>query len=115
MEQTDKSLQKEQARNKRNFDACLRKSRYNTPKGSFVFLRKEQGTAKESKHKLVRVATRPYQVIDVTGDTVVISRGDEHERVSRDRVELAPNPLENQQENSLKGALEALQGVGSWK
>ncbi|CDF36784.1 unnamed protein product [Chondrus crispus] len=88
-----KSLRKEQARYKRNFDARLRKSKYDIPSGSYVFLRKEQGTATEPKHKLAQVATGPYQVKESTENTVVIAIGDQEERVSRDRVELAPSPM----------------------
>lgn len=111
MEQTDKSLRKEQARYKRDFDAYLRKTRYEIPVSSFSFLLKEQGTADEPKHKLVRVATGPYQVTEVASDTVVITRGDEREIVSRERVEMAPIPMERAADNSLKGALESLEGI----
>ena len=89
-----KSLHKEQARYKRNFDARLRKPAYEVPVGSYVFLRKEFVDKKESKHKLSPVATGPYRVAEVNKDTVVIIDGTMHERVSRDRVELAPNPID---------------------
>ena len=59
MRSADKSLRKEQGRYKRNFDARLRRPKYDIPSGSYVFLRKEQGTASEPKHKLAQVATGP--------------------------------------------------------
>ena len=90
MRSADKSLRKEQARYKRNFDSRLRKPKYDIPVGSYVFLRKEQGTASEPKHKLAQVATGAYSVKKSGQDTVVIAIGDQEERVSRDRVELAP-------------------------
>lgn len=113
MEKTRKSIQKEQARYKRNFDARLRKLRHEISKGAFLFLRKEQGTAEEPKYKLVRVAAGTYQVLEVADDTVIISKGDEHETVSRDRMELAPSPLDYSQDSSLKCAFESLQGEGN--
>ena len=58
MRTANKSLRKEKARYKRNFDARLRKPKYDIPIGSYVFLRKEQGTATEPKHKWPRVRTR---------------------------------------------------------
>lgn len=113
MEQTGKSLGKEQARYTRNFDARLCKPRYEIPVGSFVFLRKEKGTAEEPKHQPARVATGPYQVIEVANDNVVIIRGEERERISRDRVGLAPSPMKRVADNSLKGALKSLEGIGA--
>ena len=40
MRSADKSLRKEQGRYKRNFDARLRRPKYDIPSGSYVFLRK---------------------------------------------------------------------------
>lgn len=83
-----------QGRYKRNFEARLCKHRYEIPVGSFVFLRKEQGTADDSKHKIARVSIGTYQVIEYANDTVMITLGDESERVSQDQVELGPNLME---------------------
>lgn len=105
MEQAGKSLRKEQAHYKRNVDARLHKPRYLIPVVSFVFVSKEKETADEPKHKLARVATAPYQIIEVAKDIVMITRGDERERISRERVEFAPSPVERVADNSLKGAL----------
>ena len=108
MRTADKSLRKEQARYKRNFDARLRKPKYDIPVGSYVFLRKEQGTATEPKHKLAQVTTGPYAVKQSDRNTVVIAIGDQEERVSRDRVELAPSPMEHAPTSGLHQALKYL-------
>ena len=110
MRSADKSLRKEQARYKRDFDARPHKPKYDIPSGSYVFLRKEQGTASEPKHKLAQVATGPYQVRTSDQHTVVIAIGDQEERVSRDRVELAPNPMEHTPILGLRQALQFLSG-----
>ena len=60
-----------------------------------MFLRKEQCTATEPKHKLAQVATGPYQVRTSDQHTVAVAIGDQEERVSRDRVQLAPSPMEH--------------------
>ena len=108
MRTTDKSLRKEQAKYKRNFDARLRKPKYDIHVGSYVFLRKEQGTATEPKHKLAKVATGPYAVKQSDRNTVVIVIGDQEERVSRDRVELAPSPTDYAPVTGLRQALQFL-------
>ena len=110
MRTADKSLRKERARYKRNFDARLLKSRYDTPVGSYVFLRKNQGSATEPKHKLAQVATGPYAVKQSDRNTVVVAIGDQEERVSRDGVELAPNPMEQAPTSGLHKALQYLSG-----
>ena len=111
MRGADKSLRKEQARYKRNFDARLRKPKYDIPSGFYVFLRKEQGTASEPKHKLAQVATGLYQVRKSDPNTVVIVIGDQEERVSRDRVELAPSPLDYAPVTGLQQAPQFLSGT----
>ena len=111
MRTTDKSLRKEQARYKRNFDARLRKPKYDIPVGSYVFLRNEQGTATEPKHKLAQAATGPYAVKQSDRNTVVIAIGDQEERVSRDRVELAPSPMDYAPVTGLRQALQFLRGT----
>ena len=77
---------------------------------SYVFLRKEQGTASEPKHKLAQVATGPYSVKKSGQDTVVIAIGDQEERVSRDRVELAPSAMDYAPITDLRQALQFLRG-----
>ena len=113
MRTADNSLRKEQARYKRNFDARLRKPKYDIPVGSYVFLRKEQGTATEPKHMLAQVATGPYAVKQSDRNTVVIAIGDQEERVSRDRVELAPSPMEQAPISGLHQVLQYLSGQGT--
>ena len=76
MRSADKSLPKEQGRYKRNFDARIRRPKYDIPSGSYVLLRKEQGTASEPKHKLAQVAMGPYQVRKTDPNTVFIVIGD---------------------------------------
>ena len=108
MRTANKNIRKEQARYKRNFDARLRKPKYDIPVGSYVFLRKEQGTATEPMYKLAQVATGPYAVKKSDRNTVVIAIGDQEERVSRDRVELAPSPMEHAPALGLHQALQYL-------
>lgn len=92
-----------------NFDECLHRLRCEIPTGSFVYLWKKQGTQEEPKHKLVVLVTGPYEVIEVTDDIFVIARSEERERVSRDRVELAPSPIHFVIKNRLSGASNSLQ------
>ena len=87
-------LEKCQARYKKNFD-----NRIGTPKddivvGCRVFVRKDYfNPKKERKHKLSPVVTGPYLVRQVDKHTVVIQIEDKtRERVSKDRVVLAPSP-----------------------
>ena len=110
MRTADKSLRKEQARYKRDFDARLRKPKYDIPVGSYVFLRKEQGTATEPKHKLAKVATGLYAVRQSDRNTVVIAIRDQEERVSRDRIELVPSPMEQAPTSGLHQVLQYLSG-----
>ena len=111
MRSTDKSLGKKQVRYKCNFDARLRKPKYDIPVGFYLFFRKEQGTATEPKHKLAQVASNPYQVRGTNQGTVVIAIGDEEERVSRDSVELAPSPMEHVPITSLRQPLQSPRGT----
>lgn len=87
MEQTNKRLHKKQAHYKRNLDARQRKLRYEILVESFLSLQKEQMNAKEPKDNLALVAILPYQLKESNENMVVIFRGDEQERVSRDRIE----------------------------
>ena len=64
----------------------------------------------EPKHRLAQAATGPYQVRRSDEHTVVIAIGDQEERVSRDRVELAPSPMENVPITGLRQALQFLGG-----
>ena len=85
-------LRRTQRRYKRNFDRRLRNSNEDPKPGSYVFLRKEHYNTTESRHKLAPIATGPHKVVSLEGRTLVIQIGDRQERVSRDRVSLAPTP-----------------------
>lgn len=87
-------MDRAQAVYKRDFDARLRGGRPEmiTP-GDFVFVRKEHyNPGREKRQKLSPVADGPVKVISVTTGTIVVKMGDAHERLSRDRVVLAPPP-----------------------
>ena len=87
-------LEKRQARYKRNFDARLRLPVQRISEGSFVFLRRDHTPRTESRHKLAPVADGPFKVVGADEHTVVVKIDENVERVSRDRVELAPKPAE---------------------
>ena len=86
----------------------MRKPKYDIPVGSYVFLRKEQGTATELKNKLAQVATGPYAVRQSDRNTVVIAIVDQEEGVSRHRVELAQSPIEQAPTSGLQQVLQYL-------
>ena len=93
METANAALSATQRRYQRNFNSRLRRSRNEPTAGSYVFLRKEQTSRTgDTRHKLAPLATGPFKVISVHGRTVVIQIGDDQERVSRDRVQVAPSP-----------------------
>ena len=56
------------------------------------------------------MATGPYAVKQSDSNTIVIAIGDEEERVSRDRVELAPSPLQYAPIPGLPQALQFFSG-----
>ena len=86
-------LEKRQARYKRNFDARLLPVQQ-ISEGSFVFIRRDHTPRTESRHKLAPVADGPFEVVGADEHTVVVKIDENVERVSRDRVELAPKPAE---------------------
>lgn len=100
-----KQMGKAQERFKRNYDATTRPAIPDLQVGGHVFVRLERtdGMVPEEKegrrrrHKLAPIATGPHEVVEFNEDTVVIKRGIEVERVSRDRVVNAPvqEPLVN--------------------
>ena len=86
-------LMKAQQRYKRNYDARLRKQNETIKKNDHVYLRVERRDENEHRHKLAAVAEGPFKVMETHDKTVVIERNDKTiERVSRDRVALAPTP-----------------------
>ena len=86
------SMSKEQDRYRRNFNQCLRRDNQDIRSGSFVFVRKDYTNKNERKHKLAPIANGPYRVVNDDEHTVLIEDGSRRERISRDRVEAAPNP-----------------------
>ena len=82
-------------RMKRNYDERLRRHREVIKPGDFMFLRAERRDENETRHKLAALAEGPYRVESVQGNTVVIVYHDNKvQRVSKDRVTLAPKSLE---------------------
>ena len=93
MSTAKRELRKAQKRYQRNFNRRQRLPVRDPKPNGYVFLRKDYHEPKVgTKHKLAPVATGPYKVISVSDKTLVIKIGERHERVSRDRVEIAPNP-----------------------
>ena len=106
LERSSRTLYREQARYKRNYDARVRTTREKLHAGTQVFVRREY--FKEGKHKLSPLADGPFWVVDVDDETAVVRIGDQDERVSRDRLALAPaiaadtqreNPTSNSNSN----------------
>ncbi len=94
------------ARMKRNYDERLRRHRDVIKPGDFVFLRTERRDDNETRHKLAAIAEGPYRVESVRGNTVVIVYPDDKvERVSMDRVTLAPKSLAPEQIAKLLGPI----------
>ena len=80
-------------RYKKDFDKRLRLPKDDIKTGYFVFVRRDYTSKAEGeKHKLAPRADGPYKVFGCTADTVDLQIGEERERVSRDRVVLAPTP-----------------------
>ncbi len=82
------------ARMKRKYDDSLRRHREIIKPGDIVFLRDERKDETDTRHKLAAVAEGPFRVDSVKGNTVVIEyHNAKVERLSRDRVTLAPKSL----------------------
>ncbi len=91
--ETRERLRKAQERYKKNYDERLRRQSETIKPEDFIYLRVERRDENETRHKLAAVAEGPFKVISSTRHTVVIERPDQTvERVSRDRVTLAPRP-----------------------
>ena len=84
------SLQRTQARYKRNFDARLRRRRAITPEDA-VYLDVHDGAGK--RPKLQHETEGPFRVLKVSQRTATIQRGKAVEVVSLDRVTPAPRHL----------------------
>lgn len=95
--QAEKKLQDSQKRYKKNFDARLRLQKETISKEDHVFLRVEQKTEKNGRHKLAPTTMVPYPVIKIQPKTVIIELEDKtHELVSLHRVGLSPKPLDSE-------------------
>ena len=91
--ETKERLRRTQERYKRNYDARLRRQSETIKSNDYIYLRVERRDENETRHKLAAVADGPYRVVEATPLTVVIERPYQTvERVSRDRVTLAPLP-----------------------
>lgn len=76
---------------KRDYDERLGSLRKNRRPGDAIFLRVEKRDESDTRHKLAAVADGPFPVVSVKGNTLVIKYlYQKVERVSRDRVTLAP-------------------------
>ena len=87
LQKASASLARTQARYKRDFDKGIRATRRITTE-DHVFLDTHDGAAK--RPKLTHNISGPFRVLRVDANTVTIQRGDVVERVSRDRITLAP-------------------------
>lgn len=92
METATPSLAKAQARYKANFDQHVRPTARPIGVGDWVYVRSDYEGEQGKRHKLAPVAHGPYVVNKVDDSTVVVLINDCLERVSRDRVALAPVP-----------------------
>ncbi len=80
-----------QVRYKKAFDSRMRNQKDHILVDDYVFTRRDYtATGDGTTPKLAAIADWPYKVRGVTDDTCVIYRGDETERLSLDRVVLAP-------------------------
>ena len=86
-----KRLHSAQARYKRNFDRSIRKSKRLITTDDYVYL---DNPEVRERNKLTPIAQGPYRVIRAGRRTVYIDRDGITEKVSLDRVVLAPRPTE---------------------
>ena len=87
-QKASRSLERAQARYKRDFDRGMRATTRRIETGDHIFLDTHDGAAK--RPKLTHNISRPYRVLGHDSNTTVVQRGEVVERVSRDRVTLAP-------------------------
>lgn len=88
----------EQVRQKRNFDQHVRPVEQQLKAGVLVYVKKEGYTKAETRHKLASVVEGPFMVLGVGEDTVLVRRDVDDERISRDRIVLAPGGREDDDE-----------------
>ena len=87
LQKSSRSLEPAQARYKVDFDRGIRATR-RIETGDHIFLDTHDGAAK--RPKLTHNISGPYRVLGHDSKTIAIHRGEVIERVSRDRVTLAP-------------------------
>ena len=89
-------MEKRQLHYKRGFDDRVMPYKEDVTVGTYVFLRKDYtNPRRESKYKLVPIATGPYKVTAREANTITIEGEKlEQEKVSRDRVVRAPTPMD---------------------
>lgn len=86
---------------KENFNHRLRRSKDLLRQRHYFFVRKEHfaradGATIPKRHKPARGVERPYEVREVQNTTVKIwNRNGKEDKISRDRVVLAPNEMKN--------------------
>lgn len=94
-------LDQAQARYKKTYDRRLRNRQEKILPGNNVYLRVEKRDENQTRHKLAAVAEGPYPVQSIHDNTVVIQRPDNSvERVSKDRVTLAPKQMDAKETQS---------------
>jgi len=82
------SLDKYQARYKRNWDSRVRPKNKDLAVGDFVYLRSHRGG-----HKLLPKALGPFEILDADGTNFAIDQGDNEGRVKSNDVTPAPRPV----------------------
>ena len=87
LQKASRSLEREKVRYKRDFDRVIRATR-TIEVGDHIFLDTHDGASK--RPKLTHNISGPYSVLGHDSNTILIQRGDVFERVSSDRVTLAP-------------------------
>ena len=84
-------LAESQARYKAGFDKGIREKNKDVSEGSWVFVRREVHET-GTNPKLDEQVDGPYKVLQTDGRTFLLRIGDDHVRVSSDRLTAAPTP-----------------------
>lgn len=90
-----------QARNKKNFDARMRKTKEVLKPDSHAFVRKEYYGKDMLKHKFAPIAIGPFRVVSFNPYSTVSDINKENERFSLDSLVLSPSPEAALQQNRL--------------
>lgn len=111
MQQASIELWKAQRRYKRKFDKELCRTRRDFEEGEFVFITKEIWKSDQPRHKLAPIAYGPFKVTACNGETAAVQTQDLLAKISHDRVEWAPSPLENAEPSTDKAAFNTRVGT----